>query len=213
MAIQISEVTRATVYSNVMDHLRVLKNRYYIMRHGQSKANLQEIIISHPENGTHEDYALTRLGRAQANTSAINSSLTSQTIIYTSDFSRARETAEIVQKVLEVPEIHVSTKLRERHFGNYEKTHNANYHEVWDFDQSNADHTENGVESVNSVLKRATSLILKIEKTYQDKDILLVAHGDTLQILQTGFQRVNPTQHRSLSHLEVAEIRQLNLAP
>lgn len=194
-----------------MDRLRVLKNQYYIMRHGQSKANLQEIIISHPENGIHADYALTKLGRAQANTSAMSSTLTSQTILYSSDFSRARETAEIVQKVLEVPEIHISEKLRERHFGNYEKTHSANYHEVWNFDQSNADHTENGVESVHSVLKRTTSLILEIEKTYQNRDILLVAHGDTLQILQTGFQRVNPARHRSLPHLEVAEIRQLNL--
>lgn len=194
-----------------MDHLNVLKNQYYIMRHGQSKANLQEIIISHPENGIQQDYALTELGRAQANTSAVNSSLTSQTIIYTSDFSRARETAEIVQKVLEVPEIHVSKNLRERHFGNYEKTHNANYHKVWSFDKNNPNHTENGVESVHSVLKRAASLVIEIEKTYEDKDILLVAHGDTLQILQTGFQKVDPAQHRSLSHLDVAEIRQLNL--
>lgn len=181
------------------------------MRHGQSKANLQEIIISHPENGIHADYALTELGRAQANSSATSSLLTSKTIIYSSDFSRARETAEIVQRVLKVPEIHVSEKLRERHFGNYEKTHNANYHEVWNFDENDPDHTENDVESVRSVLKRATSLILEVEKTYQDKDILLVAHGDTLQILQTGFQRVNPAQHRRLPHLEVAEIRQLNL--
>jgi probable phosphoglycerate mutase len=194
-----------------MDYLRVLKNQYFIMRHGQSKANLQGIIISHPENGVHEDYALTELGRAQANTSAMNSLLTSQTILYTSDFSRARETAEIVQKILEVPEIHVSEKLRERHFGNYEKTHSANYHEVWKFDRNDPDHMENGVESVHSVLKRATSLILEIEKIYQDKDILLVAHGDTLQILQTGFLKVSPAQHRSLPHLEVAEIRQLNL--
>lgn len=46
-----------------------------------------------------------------------------------------------------------------------------------------------------------------------DKDkrlmIVLVAHGDVLQILQTAFLKISGTQHRSIQHLETATLRQL----
>lgn len=196
---------------NNLQNLHALKNRYYIMRHGQSKANLQQIIISRPDNGTREDYALTELGREQAKSSVTNSPLGKETLIYCSDFSRAKETAGIVQGVLGVSEIHVTQKLRERNFGDWEKSDITNYHKVWELDQDSANHVENNVEAVNEVLDRATSLILDLEKRYSDKDILLVSHGDTLQILQTGFHKIDPTRHRSLTHLEIAEIRELTL--
>jgi broad specificity phosphatase PhoE len=181
------------------------------MRHGQSKANIQNIIISHPQNGVHQDYALSDLGREQALESAKKSILTKNTIIYASDFSRARETAEIVRKELGAPKIHITEALRERHFGDWEKLDSANYHKVWEFDKIDADHNLHNVESVRSVLDRATALIATLERQYSGQDILLVSHGDTLQILQTGFQKLDPTGHRSLTHLETAEIRQMSL--
>jgi broad specificity phosphatase PhoE len=183
------------------------------VRHGQSKANLQSIIVSHPNNGTHVDYALSDLGKRQVLESAEKSHLPSTTVIYSSDFSRAVETAEIVRKVLGAPEIHTTEALRERHFGKWEKTDSANYHKVWASDKTSADHTENGVESVNAVLDRATALVLDLEKRYDNKDILLVSHGDTLQILQTSFQGIASAEHRSLQHLVTAEIRELKLIP
>ena len=39
--------------------------------------------------------------------------------------------------------------------------------------------------------------------------VLLVAHGDVLQIAQTAFARADPTQHRDLPHLETAAVREL----
>jgi len=100
-------------------------------------------------------------------------------VIYSSDFSRARETATIVQRVVGAPEIHLSEKLRERHFGDFEKSDHANYQKVWEFDEQSADHNESNVESINSVLDRAASLVFELEAEYKGKDILLVAHGDT----------------------------------
>lgn len=183
------------------------------MRHGQSKANLQNIVISHPENGVHEDFALSELGREQARIAATKSFLTNQTVIYCSDFSRAIETAHIVQRALGIPKIHTNEKLRERNFGDWEKLDQSHvYQKVWGADRKNADHTEHNVEAASTVLDRITSLILELEKKYQDKDILLVSHGDILQILQTGFQKTDPAKHRDLPHLEVAEIRELSLA-
>ena len=40
--------------------------------------------------------------------------------------------------------------------------------------------------------------------------IICVAHGDVLQILQTAFNKnIDPSQHRSIQHLETATLRSL----
>jgi len=182
------------------------------MRHGESKANLKGIIISHPKNGTHIDYALSEHGKEQARESAAKSHLSSKTVLFSSDFSRAVETAQIVQGILGASDVHTTELLRERRFGDWERTPNSNYARVWKLDKDDANHTDDNVESVNSVLERATRLIVELEEKYSNKDILLISHGDTLQILQTGFQKVPPTEHRSLTHLETAEIRPVALA-
>lgn len=179
------------------------------MRHGESKANVAGIIISKAENGTKADYCLSELGREQARESAGRSSLGPRTIIFCSDFSRARETAEIVAEVIGATVPQVSEALRERDFGEFEEKPNAHYETVWAHDARNADHTEFSVESVNANIKRTTAFILELEERYDDEDILLVSHGDTLQILQTAFERIDAHRHRSLAHLETAEIREL----
>lgn len=197
-----------------MNHLQKhtqLKNRYYVMRHGESKANVARIIISTPENGVKEDYALSDFGREQARISAEKTHLGPATIIFCSDFSRARETAEIVAGVIGAQPPHIIEELRERHFGEFEEKSNAHYDDVWAHDANSGDHTEYGVESVNDNLKRTTAFILELEERYEGADILLVSHGDTLQILQTAFERVDAHKHRSLTHLETAEIRELIL--
>jgi broad specificity phosphatase PhoE len=99
----------------------------------------------------------------------------------------------------------------QRWFGDWEKTGNANYQKVWDIDKSDPEHKEQNVESANDVQKRTTELVADIENEYSGKNILLVSHGDALQILQTGFKKVSPATHRELEHLQTAEIRKLDL--
>merc|ERR1719414_343626 len=41
--------------------------------------------------------------------------------------------------------------------------------------------------------------------------VVLVSHGDALQLLQTAFQGVSPSEHRSLPHLHPGELRELCL--
>lgn len=181
------------------------------MRHGESLANVAKIIISSPENGVKADYALSDTGRDQAKAAAVKSELGPDTLIFSSDFSRAHETAQIVADVIGAAAPQILTALRERNFGDLEHGPNSHYDAVWVYDSDNAAHTEFNVESVHAVSNRATTAILKLEKLYQGRTILLVSHGDTLQILQTAFERVDPHRHRSLRHLQTAEIRRLTL--
>jgi glucosyl-3-phosphoglycerate phosphatase len=151
-------------------------------------------------------------GREQALISARDSGLPVSTVIYSSDFSRAAETAEIVREQLGAPAIHVAEALRERRFGDWEGSSTSNYELVWAADKLDADHSDNNVEPASAVLGRAIALITKLEAEYSDSDILLVSHGDTLQILQAGFRKMSPAEHRSIPHLKTAEIRRLRLA-
>jgi probable phosphoglycerate mutase len=194
--------------------MKQLTTRYHIMRHGQSKANVLGIIVSCRENDRDGEYGLTELGREQALAAASASGLPRNTVIYSSDFSRARETAEIVRARLGAPAVRLATALRERCFGGWEGSATANYAKVWAADEADeadeAGRVENGVEPPGAVLDRLTAFIAGLEKEHAGQDILLVSHGDTLQILQAGCQHMNPGLHRHLPHLETAEIRRIS---
>ena len=98
---------------------------------------------------------------------------------------------------------------RQRFFGELERSSSDNYAGVWSKDAVDAGHSQNGVEPAVSVVQRACDLLLEIEKAHARTTVLLVAHGDVLQLLQTAFRGVPPERHRTLTHLETAEIREL----
>lgn len=208
-----------------MNHIKQfthLKNNYFAIRHGQSVANEEGIIISDPVNGV-DEYGLTQEGRNQVTQSiqkhltlttdlATKNKLSSDAFIFHSDFKRAKETAEIVYELLGCRKAMMpETRLRERHFGDFELTSNSNYDIVWNNDANDGAHTIDNVESAEAVMQRATELVLYLEESYQGETILLVAHGDTIQILQTAFGKQPASKQREFPHLETAEIREFLL--
>jgi broad specificity phosphatase PhoE len=196
---------------NHLSGLDRLANRFSIMRHGQSKANARGLIVSRIENDRRGDYGLSELGRQQALAVARGCGLPRNTVICSSDFSRAWQTAEIVRAHLGAPEVVIAEALRERCFGDWEASATGNYAQVWAADETNPCYAGGNVEPTTAVLDRSTAFIVDLERRYSGRDILLVSHGDTLQILQAGFLRMNPSQHRSLPELKNAEIRRLRL--
>ena len=191
-----------------------LTNRYFAMRHGHSLANAQGIIVSHPENGC-SGFGLSELGRGQVRQSLQQEPrLGVETLIVCSDFKRARESAEIAHSLLHCSSpVSLEQRLRERHFGELELSADTGYEDVWREDMANPDSRRRGVESVNRVMDRVTSIITELEKRHTDATLLLVSHGDALQILQTAFARRAASDHRQLDHLHTAEIRRLDLSP
>jgi broad specificity phosphatase PhoE len=188
-----------------------MRNSYSGMRHGQSKANVKNVIVSCIDHDDPVGFGLTGLGRRQALVAATGSGLSGETVICSSDFARAAQTARIVADALGVAEVVLAQALRERCFGDWEGTAAENYASVWAADKANPDHADKHVEPASAVLSRATAFIVTLEQRYSGRDILLVSHGDTLQILQTGFLRMNPGRHRDLPHFEPAEIRPFRL--
>lgn len=181
------------------------------MRHGESSANKRGILISNPRVGV-KKYGLTETGKrhVKSNVKAFKA-LDEKTIIYSSDFLRAVETANIVKEVLHASQIIVEPKLRERFFGKFEKTPAANYHLVWVEDNINPAQKRNGVESVIEVQSRMTKLICLLEKKYCRRKILLISHGDPLQILEASFLRKKKMNHLLVPMPNKAEIREMRL--
>lgn len=58
---------------------------------------------------------------------------------------------------------------------------------------------------------RVTQLVQKLDSDYSDFVIVLVSHGDVLQITQAAFARLPAGQHRSVAHLNNAQSRHVTL--
>ncbi len=228
------------VLENQLFNFPELKNRYFIIRHGESTANVRKFVVSDPKYGM-LGYGLTEKGRNQSEASAqkfirqqkirmiqlanvigeeaaveklaMDVLTDENSVILSSDFRRALETAKIVAKEFGLKKPQIVKTLRERHFGEYDMTEGHIYPNVWALDRNNYAQKDMGVESVAEVVKRTTGLIKIIEKVRSGKNVFLVAHGDIGQILETGFRKMNPALHRSLPHLENAEIREMWLNP
>ncbi len=183
-------------------------NRIFIMRHGESLANTKHLIVSDPAVGTVK-YGLTAAGERQVRSAAAAFPGDADTVIYASDFLRARETAEILQQTWHTRELFFHAGLRERFFGIFEDKDDASYHTVWKQDEEGSDATETCVERPEAVAERMNALLLEIERSFSGRRIVLVSHGDCLQILQSVRKGVPPRQHRSIPHLQVAELREI----
>jgi len=179
------------------------------MRHGESIANLKGLIVSSPEQAL-AGFGLTGRGSHQVTHAALNTRLDRETIIVSSDYRRALETAEIVQSVIDtISPVSVDSRLRERDFGEYELMDHSHYNEVWKHDVNHPSESKNSVESVIDTLARGLDVIASLDQQYRNKSILLVSHGDVLQMLLAHHQCINPRFHRSLSNLANADIRSL----
>ena len=119
---------------NYLQDLEHLRNSYYALRHGRSVANDQELIVSHPDDGV-PHYGLSDEGRRQVaraiEAAMRDDALDETTLVISSDFARARESAEIARAILNTPDLTVTPLLRERFFGAWDKQHNSNYEHVW----------------------------------------------------------------------------------
>lgn len=107
--------------------------------------------------------------------------------IFSSDFKRAKETAEILANFCETElpsttAIHVRFEpaLRERFFGDFDLKSSDFYQRVWEDDAHDPENTNFNVESPLHVLNRVQTFLQSTVKSLHTAAILiLVAHGVT----------------------------------
>ncbi|WZZ10300.1 hypothetical protein YC2023_096221 [Brassica napus] len=172
-------------------------NRYWVLRHGKSIPNERGLIVSSMENGVLPEYQLAPDGVAQAQLAGQSFlkqleeskiSLDKVRICY-SPFSRTTHTARVVAQVLNIPfdspQCKMMETLRERYFGpTFELKSHDKYPEIWDLDEKDPFMGPEGGESADDVVSRLATAMLSMEAEFQRCAILVVSHGDPLQMLQ-----------------------------
>ncbi|OGK21743.1 hypothetical protein A3C23_00220 [Candidatus Roizmanbacteria bacterium RIFCSPHIGHO2_02_FULL_37_13b] len=176
------------------------KNRYIILRHGESEANKQGVIVSSLDNGLN-DYGCTSEGIEDVSRAARYAQEKGIHVdhIFTSPFLRCTDSARVFAEVSSfIGEISVRDELRERYFGIFEGTSSCNYQIVYNTDQQNRLGSKElfGAETPTDVLDRVTRLITELEETNEGKTFLLVTHADVGEIAQAGFKGLPPQTHR-----------------
>jgi len=189
-----------------------LRNRFLGLRHGQSEANVAGIVVGDPARGVPR-FGLTAAGREAAREAVAAARATGllgpETRVVSSDFARARETAEIASAVLGAAPPTLEPRLRERGFGEHEGRPHTAYAPVWARDAEDPDHTDGGVESARAVQARGLAVVRELDAAGDGAVYLLVSHGDTLQLLLAAFAGRGPEAHRDVAHWAPAEVRAL----
>ena len=202
----------AKTVADIVPPPETVKNTYWCIRHGQSTANVANVISSDPVLGS-ASHELTELGRSQARSAggALWASLEDfdgsvdlgKLALYSSNFTRARETSHLVafevQRLAQLaagdfecpPLVRVGLLegLRERGFGDLDGMPTGAYDDVFRRDLADPFDGTAGVEPVADVCARLRRLVDVLERRHAGDHVVLTAHADTIQIFQTWFAR------------------------
>jgi len=140
-----------------------------------------------------------------------------ETIVVHSPFLRTSQTAEIVARILNAEAVVAEDLLRERYFGTFEgENSHVSYSQVWAQDEANGcEKNHFHCESVYDVSERAAEVILKCEAMAPEGGcrVVLISHGDTLQILRSTLDRTADQKwHRKGEHLNPGQAIRLQLS-
>ncbi|MGP9538409.1 histidine phosphatase family protein [Brachybacterium sp. AOP43-C2-M15] len=182
-----------------------------VLRHGESTANVEGLIVSAPGPRALTEVGLTARGREQARESArraVAQGLGPGSIVISSDFARALETAEEFADELGAAAPRRDPRLRERFFGRHDEGPASAYEQVWAIDRGRGTLT-GGVEPVVDVAARVLEVLREADEFARTAPVVLVAHGDVLQIALAIGAGADPHDHRDVPHLGNAELRPL----
>ncbi len=158
-----------------------LRNRYVLVRHGETQANKDKIFMGRL------DYDLNETGVNQAKSVIIQ---ISPDYIFSSPLKRALSTAKIISENLSGPQVQIEERLSERSGGEIEGlTYNqiAEKHpDLWNLYYENpletAVHTRFPAgESDYDVAKRVEDLFTTLENKFENKKIMFVTHSGVIQ--------------------------------
>lgn len=158
-----------------------MRTRLYLVRHGETAWNAGGKFQGHT------DVPLSDNGREQAKALAIRLNEEKIDAFYSSDLSRARETAEILALHHNLP-VNYLPELREINFGVWEgltiKEISDNYAEIssrW-WASPLTIQIPSG-ESLQEVVNRCNSAVKDIVANHQDETVVIAAHGGVIRVI------------------------------
>jgi len=155
--------------------------RLYLIRHGQSAGNAEGRF------GGHGPTPLSDLGIEQAEKTARVLAKEGIDVIYSSDLTRAVQTAEPLAQLLDLP-IHKSEAFRERNVGvlqglTFDESKERHPGDYYALINRNVNHIITGGESYRHLLKRITSEVRNILRGHQHQRIAIFSHTGAICFL------------------------------
>ena len=152
----------------------------YLIRHGEV-ANPKGVFY-----GRLTRFTLSRKGRMEIEITADYLIDKNIHAVFSSPLLRARQSAEIIRKKLNLPRIHISQHLLEIKSSFQGKK--WEFLNSIDYDFYFSDQRLKGDESMEEVRSRMKKSIGYMAKRYQGKNIVAVSHGDPIMILKTSIE-------------------------
>ena len=153
-----------------------MKTRIIFVRHGETFGNLKKMIHGHT-NGR-----LSKNGLSQAKKLAKRLSEENIDVIYSSDLTRAKQTAREIAHYHDVP-LYYDKRIREKCYGIFERKKISTLAKAEK--QAGKRYilfTPKGGESYKQVQKRASSFFKEVLAKNKDKTILVVTHGNFIML-------------------------------
>lgn len=174
--------------------MKELKNKYFLLRHGQNTYQIKDIKTIYFWPDGDPPYALTELGKSQIQEKSLQLKSKKIDLIFSSDILRTKQTAEIVGQELGL-EPKFDQRLRDTNWGVFQ---GKSMEQAWAFYNHNMEKkftiAPSEGESWHDVRTRVTDLLKEIEEKYNQKNILIVSHGDPLWLLEDWMNELNQEQ-------------------
>jgi len=181
--------------------------KIYLTRHGQTDWNLE----MRAQGRT--DISLNETGRAQARELRNKIQKIDFDAVYASPLKRAVETAEIAAG--DKYEIIYHDLLLERSFGDFEGRVIKSWSELVDglnIDDIDLEKIPGNVESVKSVITRASDFVKYLKDNYDDNaQILVIGHGGMSKAFDWILSRHDKNDIYGATHLGNAEVKEYEI--
>ncbi|MDD3098573.1 MAG: histidine phosphatase family protein [Candidatus Pacebacteria bacterium] len=164
-----------------------LKNRYFLLRHGKTIHQTEKKNITYFYPDDNPPCVLLKEGIEEVRLAGEKLKDKNIDLIFASDILRIKQTVEIVAKMIgyNLDKVVYDKRLRDINWGILS---GKSKEEAWAYYNNDKmkkfDLGAPGGESWSQCQKRMIAVINEIEKNYEDKNVLIVSHGDPLWLLE-----------------------------
>ncbi len=191
------------------------KNKYFVCRHGEAENNTQDVLSAVADFPHH----LTEKGRKQVEIAAKSIKNKKIDLIISSPFVRAKETAEIMSKILGLnkDKIIIENRIHELDSGVWNGKSLKDFIKYHKNKDRFSEKIEGG-ESYRDIKKRMGDALYDFEKKYNGKNILIVTHSTPAFLLYAaslGLNRKQTIKERGTNehYLDNAKVLELDFSP
>jgi len=192
-----------------------LKNKYFFLRHGKNihQTEKKGIVYYWPDDNPPCSLIEEGIEEVKRSGEILKDKGIDQ--IFCSDILRTRQTAKIVSDIIgfDSEKIIYDTRLRDLNWGDFGGKKKDDLWAFYDNEKMRAfeGSLPNG-ESWNQCRERMVNVLNEIENNYQNKNILIVSHGDALWLLE-GYIKGTDDQtlldNRARTMIQTGELREI----